>query len=133
MTGSFERLKRFNLGWYRGDIATAESYLIYVLVPDWLGSFHGTVELERISASGYLERAVSAASADLASPRRPAEPEGIPLLLEQRLIRAIQVRATRARNTLPEIVPSTTGRGWAKLELTDRQRRQLLRAAGIEP
>jgi hypothetical protein len=132
MIDSPERPKRYNLGWYRRDIATAASYLVYVLVPDWLGAFPGAMEFERISGSGLAIPKVFASIGDLASPRRSGDPEGIPLLIEQRLIRALQVRATRAHNTLPEIVPSIKTRGWARLPLDDKQLRKLLLAWGSE-
>jgi hypothetical protein len=127
-----ERPKRYNLGWYRRDVATAGSYLVYVLVPDWLGAFTGAMDFERISGSGLAIPKVSASTSDLASPRRSGDPEGTPLLIEQRLIRAIQVRATRGHNTLPEIVPSTKAREWSQMPLDEKQLRQLLRAGGVE-
>jgi len=127
-----EKPKKYNLGWYRRDVATAGSYLVYVLVPDWLGSFAGTMEFERISASGLPLPEVRATAGDLASPRRPEDTEGVPLHLEQRLIRALQLKAGRAKNTLPEIVPTTKNQGWSKMPLDEKQRKQLLRAGGIE-
>jgi hypothetical protein len=132
MIDSPERPKRYNLGWYRRDIATAASYLVYVLVPDWLGAFPGAMEFERISGSGLAIPKVFASTGDLASPRQAGDPEGVPLLGEQRLIRALQVRATRAHNTLPEIVPSIKSRGWAQMPLDEKQLRQLLRGGGLE-
>lgn len=127
-----EAPRRYNLGWYRKDLATAESYLVYVLVPDGLGAFHGTMELERISWSGLPLGKVAAGAKDLASPRRPEDTDGVPLLVEQKLIRRLASRAAMAHNILPEIVPSLRARGWSQLELTERQRRLLLRAGGVE-
>ena len=127
-----ERPKRYQLGWYCRDIATATSYLTYVLVPDWLGAFSGPMEFERISGSGLALPKVRASAGELASPRQAGDPEGAPLLLEQRLIRALQVRATRAHNTLPEIVPSSKTRGWAQFPLDEKQLRKLLLAGGLE-
>jgi len=128
-----EQACKYNLGWYRGDIPTAASYLIYVLVPDGLGAFRGTLELERISLSGLPLKKVSAGMKDLASPRRPQDAEGVPLLFEQKLIRGLASKAVMAHNILPTIVPSLRSRAWSQLELTDRQRAILLRAGGVLP
>jgi len=127
-----EKPKKSNLWWYRRAVATAGSYLVYVRVPDWLGSFAGAIEFERISASGLPLPDVRATAGDLASPRRHEDTEGVPLHLEQRLIRALQLKADRARNTLPEIVPTTRNRGLSQMPLDEKQRKQLLRAGGIE-
>ncbi len=128
-----ERPRQYNLGWYRKDVPTAESYLVYVLVPAGLGAFQGNMELERISGSGLPLEKVAAGMKDLASPRRPEDTEGVPLLLEQRLIRRLAAKAVMAHNILPDIVASVGTRTWAQLELTGRQRAILLRAGGVLP
>jgi hypothetical protein len=88
--------------------------------------------LERISGSGLPLEKVPAGMTDLASPRRPEGAEGVPLLLEQKLIRRLASNAVMAHNILPDIVASMRSRGWSQLELTDRQR-TMLRAGGVFP
>lgn len=122
---------RFNLGWSEKDIKTAEVFLCYVLIPEWLGNLTGEMIFDRISATGLPLPKVMASAAQLASPRKRDDTEGCPHLIEARLIRHLQAKAALARYTLPEIVPSLTFRRWSRLQLKEEQRSLLLRAGGV--
>ena len=46
-----ERPRIYNLAWHRKHIPDAERFLVYVLVPVWLGAFSGSIELETVSSA----------------------------------------------------------------------------------
>jgi len=120
-----------HLAWHRAHITENQQLLVYVLLPTWLGAFHGSIELEAINWCGRPVPKIRAAAADLASPRRREDTEGMGHPLEIRLIRHLGVRAGQAGHILPQLVPSTELRGWARLELSEEQRRRLCRAGGV--
>lgn len=125
------RLSGYNLAWYKPNVPESGRFLVYVLVPVWMGVFAGTVEFEAINSSGRPLPKVRAAMTDLASPRKRDDTEGIGHPLEVQLIRALGIRAGLASHVLPEVVPSSTFRGWSRLVLTEMQRTLLLRAGGV--
>ena len=128
-----ERPPVYHLAWHKRHSPEAERFLVYVLVPVWLGSFLGSMELEAINWCGRPLDKIRATVKDLASPRKPGDTEGIGHAIESQLIRALSVRGSQAGYILPQIVPSTSLRGWARLELSEVERGKLLRAGGILP
>jgi hypothetical protein len=127
-----ESPETFHLAWHRLDVPKASEYLIYTLVPSHVRAFKGSLKLHRISFSGVEIDDVMASAFDLASPRRAECPEGEADPVEVRLIRHLQIRAGRAQNILPAIVPARTSRDWSRLSLGEGERRRLLRAGGAE-
>ena len=123
--------KSYHLAWHRRHIPECDRFLVYLLVPSWLGIFSGSVELEAINSCGRHLKQEHAVMKDLASPRRPDDTEGIGHPLEVQLIRQLQIRATQAAHILPQVVPTIGTRGWARLQLSERDRSRLLRAGGV--
>ncbi|HYU35526.1 MAG TPA: hypothetical protein VEW48_25510 [Thermoanaerobaculia bacterium] len=128
-----ERLPVYHLAWHRRYVPEADRFLVYLLVPVWLGAFGGSIELEPINSCGRPLDKVRTTVKDLASPRRPEDTEGFGHPVETRLIRVLAARAGQAGHILPQIVPSTTFRGWARLELSETERSKLLKAGGAFP
>lgn len=128
-----DRPKAYHLAWHRLYVADADRYLVYVLVPAWLGVFGGSVDFEAISFCGRPLDKVGATMKDLASPRQMDDTEGFGHPVELKLIRALAVRATQAGHILPAVEPTTRFRGWARLVLTQNQRNKLLVAGGVAP
>ncbi len=126
-----ERPRVFHLAWHKRYIPEAERFLVYVLVPAWLGPFLGSMEFEAINWCGRPVDKVRATVKDLASPRKPGDTEGIGHAVESQLLRALSVRASQAGHILPQLVPSTSLRGWARLELSEAEWRKLVLAGGI--
>jgi hypothetical protein len=122
----------FHLAWHRLDVPKASEYLIYTLVPAHVRAFKGSLKLHRISYSGVDIEDVMASAFDLASPRGGLCTEGEADPVEMKLIRHLQLRAARAQNILPTIVPARASRDWSKLSLSEAERRRLLRAGGAE-
>jgi hypothetical protein len=120
----------FHLAWYRGDIPNASTYLTYVLVPVWRNGFEGTLTFDRITAVGLPIPPVRATTQDLTSPRLMDDTQGSPHALEVQLIDQLRVKATRARNELPTVVPTLTFRRWSGLEIPAETRRKLLLLGG---
>lgn len=128
-----ERSRVYHLAWHRLHITDSDRFLVYVLVPAWLGVFSGSVELEAINFCGRPLAKVRAAMKDLASPREQEDTEGAGHPVEAQLIRVLGSRASQAGHILPQIVPTTTFRGWSRMELSEGQRLKLLRAGGATP
>jgi|SRR5215213_4443877 len=121
----------YHLAWYRQNIAECDNFLVYVLVPTWLGVFSSSVAFEAINSCGRPLPKVRATMADLASPRKEEDTHGVGHPLEVQLIRKLGVRAGQAGHILPQIVPTSRFRGWSRLVLSEPQLLRLLRAGGV--
>lgn len=123
----------YNLAWSERNLADCDRFLVYVLVPVWLGVFSGANDFETINSCGRPLEKVRATVKELASPRSREDTEGVGHPLESQLIRVLTVRAGQAGHVLPHLVPSVSFRGWSRLELSERDRDRLLRAGGVLP
>lgn len=123
----------YNLAWYGPNLPDCDRFLVYVLVPVWLGIFSGANDFESINSCGRPLDKVRATTKELASPRRREDTEGVGHPLEIQLIRALTFRAGQAGHILPQVVPSVAFRGWSRLALSEKDRGRLFRAGGALP
>lgn len=124
---------KYVLAWHRKFIADCQRELVYILVPRSLSVFRGSLDVEAINDCGRPIAGVTATMKDLAVPRTREDTEGIGHQLEQRLIHYLASRSMRAGHVLPDIYPTLRYPSWARLELTETQRKKLLLAGGITP